>query len=1089
MPKWHVKGNASVKYDAPITPPVGGSLPNGMFSGGLTSLPSLGADGYFTHNRSPVLDKILAEIASGNTPGSITTKDRREYQTRYRETLTEQDNRIVESLIKAGGQFTEDDFKDYTPGSIQAAVDKVGRGKLDDPDFATSKVLRQATSNQRQKAQIEALGGDYDDGKGPSLLTRALDLASRVGYGMAEGASRGYETMVQNEGDITKIGEVLGDTARGIGSGLSGEDKTTFHDYLKTAGMKEGKPTAALGFAMDVGLDPTTYMTFGTAGVAKGAGRELAESVAEKTGRSLTGKATRSTLDDVMEMAPEAVFKAAKEHGELSEAILHPTTRAGKVARSSIRDQAVADAKAFALQSGDVLDTSALTKIGNQAVRDASDAAAKRVTDLATEAKRASESLAKNKEVQVKIMGQRVAGSTKAYKPIRVVADSMRGSKVGNWAHNALRTDAGTGKAIHALDRQFKNVEGAQFENELRQIQKSFSGTTKKQRSAVTEAIESGDISAIKGSPKLMRMHDEAKEWFQQIAQRDVEIGALKPEEVLDNYVYHVYRKKRPNRALGTAIPNRGGKYKTLKEAEAAGAKPVTDIADILQWRLAKAHKVDAQYSLHQQIAELFGMDLGSRTAKGAAFKRIAEKEGTNNLVSGKKVSRFMPDNVYFDAEVGDSLKKLDQFFTSEESTEAFKRVFDTVQGKFKFIVTAPNPGFHVRNLMGDMFVNFLDGVIDPRVYSRAERVLRGSMDPSSRLYKKTGGHINVAGHQIPLDEMMMRYEGQGLKSGFFHGEEGLISSPGRKVVAQASSAIRSASEFREDLTRMAHFIDAFQKEGANIVRSGKKLDVNLAAERAAARVRKYNFDYQDLTKMERTVLKRAIPFYTYMRKNIPLQLESLFTRPGRVAVVPKGLNAMQKMIGAEQNEDPFPGIDEVLPDWMREMPGVRMATQTGTQSSVFLQPDLPINQLQDMFGGFVNDQGRLDPTGGGKRLIREIAGAASPLATMPVEFGTGRDIATGAPVRGDLKEQLLSMIPAVATGKTAFQGDFKQDQQQYGGMSERLINYLTGAGIRVNTPQRQLGQLRKDEDIIQVILDKLRNDLAAKAGVPEERR
>ena len=51
--------------------------------------------------------------------------------------------------------------------------------------------------------------------------------------------------------------------------------------------------------------------------------------------------------------------------------------------------------------------------------------------------------------------------------------------------------------------------------------------------------------------------------------------------------------------------------------------------------------------------------------------------------------------------------------------------------------------------------------------------------------------------------------------------------------------------------------------------------------EMAAQAVNKVHFDYDALSQFEKNVMRRAMPFYTFARKNLPLQLETLATRPG----------------------------------------------------------------------------------------------------------------------------------------------------------------------------------------------------------------
>jgi hypothetical protein len=53
-------------------------------------------------------------------------------------------------------------------------------------------------------------------------------------------------------------------------------------------------------------------------------------------------------------------------------------------------------------------------------------------------------------------------------------------------------------------------------------------------------------------------------------------------------------------------------------------------------------------------------------------------------------------------------------------------------------------------------------------------------------------------------------------------------------------------------------------------------------AEAAAELTKKVFFDYADLSQFERTVMKRMFPFYTFTRKNIPLQVQAVIHDPKR---------------------------------------------------------------------------------------------------------------------------------------------------------------------------------------------------------------
>src|SRR5690349_12854090 len=79
----------------------------------------------------------------------------------------------------------------------------------------------------------------------PSLMGRIFDILSRPNYAVANFAK----------------GIVHGNPSlRDVVSGLSGTQKTTFSKVLEEAGMPKSVGRSALGFALDVGLDPTSYV-------------------------------------------------------------------------------------------------------------------------------------------------------------------------------------------------------------------------------------------------------------------------------------------------------------------------------------------------------------------------------------------------------------------------------------------------------------------------------------------------------------------------------------------------------------------------------------------------------------------------------------------------------------------------------------------------------------------------------------------------------------------------------------------------------------------------------------------------------------
>lgn len=128
-----------------------------------------------------------------------------------------------------------------------------------------------------------------------------IDLTARPSYGV----SSGVKAAIKGE-DIPKA----------VGKGLQGKDRGGFASVLKELGVKNKTVRDIAGFAGDVALDPTTYLTLGagtvTSSVAKQAGRN-ASKLAAKQG--LKGKARDKFISDAKNKAVKAYLAKGGTEG------------------------------------------------------------------------------------------------------------------------------------------------------------------------------------------------------------------------------------------------------------------------------------------------------------------------------------------------------------------------------------------------------------------------------------------------------------------------------------------------------------------------------------------------------------------------------------------------------------------------------------------------------------------------------------------------------------------------------------------------------------------------------------------------------
>jgi hypothetical protein len=112
--------------------------------------------------------------------------------------------------------------------------------------------------------------------------------------------------------------------------------------------------------------------------------------------------------------------------------------------------------------------------------------------------------------------------------------------------------------------------------------------------------------------------------------------------------------------------------------------------------------------------------------------------------------------------------------------------------------------------------------------------------------------------------------------------------------------------------------------------------------------VKKYLFDYTELTPFERNVMKRVIPFYTWMRKNIPLQLQNVVEQPWKYTRLAKFHQDIGPLALGDQVETPSEKYFK--PEYMKEMKYTPTGWTDAKGNRVYFHVDLPTEDLTKMF-------------------------------------------------------------------------------------------------------------------------------------------
>lgn len=317
---------------------------------------------------------------------------------------------------------------------------------------------------------------------------------------------------------------------------------------------------------------------------------------------------------------------------------------------------------------------------------------------------------------------------------------------------------------------------------------------------------------------------------------------------------------------------------------------------------------------------------------------------------------------------------------------------FDAVTALFKRAVTGLFVPFHVRNFVSGMVQNFeIIGVsaFSGKAISAGQKLAWFQATGS----KAPKGVMMVGGAEVSIQQVYKQFVDRfGSDSFYVNDFETAIDAGSQLRKAEkilSKSAARSTLGFQsgnllplvgQDAVPMraaraiGQYIEHQQKATVYLlgISQGNTIEESLKlAERAG-------FDYRALTAFESQVMRRIIPFYSFTRKNIELQLSTLGENPQRInQILAFFANNPLQSVGLGSDTDATPEEKNALPAYIRNSLGIKLA-------------DLPsgIKQYVSSFGTPVEQFTSLV---NGNPILLAIS-MSNPLLKAPIELGIGKD-------------------------------------------------------------------------------------------------
>ena len=299
-------------------------------------------------------------------------------------------------------------------------------------------------------------------------------------------------------------------------------------------------------------------------------------------------------------------------------------------------------------------------------------------------------------------------------------------------------------------------------------------------------------------------------------------------------------------------------------------------------------------------------------------------------------------------------------------------------------------PAHWVLNVKGDLWNSWLKGVRDPFAYGKSMKLMASFRKDKGATFAVQTPNGPVTGTEI-VRQMQAQH-------GLWHEVRDLLEpkaktklSRGKALdalgtVAGYATAIprwwakggRMLNTATADVTRIAHVIDMLEK--------GVPMD------RAIRSMKEALFDYSDLTPFEKGWMKRTVFFYSWLRKNTPYQIRSMFAYPGKFAA----LAHFQRLAQEGGRDEGSPMDWSLTPEWMQRR---FLGLSPNDDGSVTTHANLGL-PAEDMFSLMNASAG-------------EWLSTLNPIAKATVEAATGMDTFRDRPAdRASIAPSVFRHLP-----------------------------------------------------------------------------
>lgn len=868
-------------------------------------------------------------------------------------------------------------------------------------------VYDKVSDAQLEQAIIAKYPGVYDslltprDEEGPGYLGAAWEGVKNLGVGGLEFLGRPGEFISGTVGGALQTGSLVKGLQRGTAALLEPDlvnsqiresmSKVIEQEAPEFAKARPGL-TAALGFVGDVVTDPTNLL--GGAGIirrggisalkglgaseqaAKAAmlvpvGEAFSQRIVAPAGKALTKAAAATTLGEVF---PSLRMRTLTAPGRTEETAGFAGLTGQQVSQTlGAQERAALDAaeaqveKIFKGISPEDRERLAWATVYAESPQAAQVAADPKLRDV----------LAQTQEAyQATLKAEQAAGIMPVIRPLNVGTDVEQELKAlsqmdRTMLEKALREGTGTDPSVRAyLADPRHGIVPQTGETKLEQLARKLD------RNMVRE--DEGLGLYYFADPETVSLLDTGKVNVAEATKNYLPTDIPQPSSAI--------MSTRPRYTLDAEK----AKSKTFAEAvKELGAE--TDAAVLLRNRMLQSVRAQANTKRVQIYAAEFGKTApakGYRTLTPATIKSMPDELSTTF------------ESVYLPTDVANELERYMTRVMSPDLESGLRGLFQRSTRLWKTMATSLGiPSFYANNFLGNSVNMYAGGDMSPGevvtgIWNSTRAISGGAAE------RNLLGPVRIGKTTYTTDaeiiEQARKYGAIGGQAGSFGVEIGKKTPTGSATLLGAESGVlKVLNPDWEQYQKLRNVNQQLIEDPAKLALFVHELRKGKSAEQASVTVRKVLFDYDELSEAERN-FRTYVPFYTWMRKNIPLQMATMVERPAKISHQGQFLNALREWTRLSGGDVPEM---EQLPDYMQTGEYTPVPLRGTEGSQVTVRARLP------WF-----DVGAVDPT----NLPRTLAERVNPLLRVPYALTMGTDPVTGQNVEGMRKADFLGrFLPA----------------------------------------------------------------------------